>query len=412
MFDKTELKTTAGEPLEILAPGRRNTDAGPDFFNARIKIGETVWAGNVEVHLRASDWNRHIHDKDKAYDNVILHVVGADDKSVVRTTGQPLPAFEMRYNPQLEARYDALLQSADWIPCGHRAANIALFRIKHFLSRLLVERLEQKSAQINDTLAATRNDWHEAFHQLLFRAFGFGVNALPFELLAKSIPPAAIAKQRASLLQIEALLFGQAGLLNDDLPDDYHAALKKEYLFLRNKYSLKPIEPHLWKFLRIRPSNFPTIRIAQLAQLLSRPVDISEQVLAFGSISELQALFAVQASDYWNTHYHFGKESKKQPKPLGKSSAQRIIINLIVPYLFAYGKAHANEPLCEKALAILETLPPESNHIIAGWKHLGIAPENAFYAQSLIQLKTAYCNSKQCLSCAIGIGLLKENYEI
>jgi hypothetical protein len=408
LFDRSQLTTATGENIEILAPGQHNTDAGPDFFNAKIKIGGTLWAGNVEIHTRASDWQRHAHSDDKAYNNVILHVVKENDKPVARADGQLLPAFVMHYNPQMEARYAALQQSSEWVACSKEAAEVDLFRIKHFLGRLLIERLERKAQQLYDVLNATHNNWHEAFYQLLFRAFGFGVNAVPFELLAKATPLAAIGKQRHSLLQVEALLFGQAGMLAGEAKDDYQQALQKEYAFLQTKYSLQPIEAHLWKFLRLRPSNFPTVRVAQLAMLLHSAADLIDKILAFHTADDLYNLFDVQASAYWDTHFMFGKISRKMPKTFGAASIQRMVINLIVPFLFAYGRRQADEALCEKAVDLLSVLPPEKNHITNAWERTGVKPDNAFYAQALMQLKTDYCNNKKCLKCGIGIALLKK----
>ena len=412
LFDQSQLVTTTGENIEILAPGQHNTDAGPDFFNAKIKIGATLWIGNVEIHMRASDWRRHLHNEDKAYNSVILHVVKENDKLVLCADGRPLTTFVMRYNPQMEARYAALQQSAEWVACGKEAAQVDLFHIKHFLGRLLVERLERKAQQLYSVLDATHNNWHEAFYRLLFRTFGFGVNAVPFELLAKATPVTIIGKQRHSLLQVEALLFGQAGMLTGEAKDDYQRALQKEYAFLQTKFSLQPLEAHIWKFLRLRPSNFPTVRIAQLAMLLYRSADLIDKMLAFHTVDDLYKLFDVQASPYWEEHFMFGNISRKIPKTIGTASVQRMIINLIVPYLFAYGHRQANEVLCEKAVELLETLPPEKNHITNGWKETGMKPDNAFYAQALIQLKTDYCNNKQCLKCGIGINLLQKGLHV
>jgi hypothetical protein len=405
LFDKSQLRTTTGDPIEIVAPGQHNTDAGPDFFNAKIKIGDTLWAGNVEVHTHASDWHHHFHSENKAYDNVILHVVKDNDKPVIRADGQLLPTFVMPCNPQMDARYTALLQSPEWVPCGKDVARVELFRIKYFLGRLLVERLERKSQQLYDVLQVTQNGWREAFYQILFRAFGFGVNAVPFELLAKTTPLAAIGKHRHSLLQVEALLFGQAGMLAEAAKDDYQRALQKEYTFLQAKFSLKPVEAHLWKFLRLRPSNFPTVRIAQLATLLYQSTDLMDKIIAFRTVDDLYQLFDVQASDYWDTHFTFGKISPKTPKTIGISSIQRIVVNVIIPFLFAYGRRQGNEALCDKAIDLLEALPPEKNHITAGWQQIGVKADNAFYAQALIQLKTIYCNNKRCLQCSIGTDL-------
>jgi len=409
LFDSSNLVAVSGEKIEIIAIGQHNTNAGPDFFNAKIKIGDTLWAGNVEVHLRSSDWKRHEHSENKAYDNVILHVVKENDSPIFRANGELLPTLVLRYNSDIEKHYEALLQSTSWIACEKKIANIELFRVKHFLSRLLAERLERKAQQIYEVLQTTHNDWREAFYQLLFRSFGFGVNALPFELLAKHIPLAAIGKHRHSLIQMEALLFGQAGFLNEETKDEYQQTLQKEYQFLQTKFSLTAMESHIWKFLRLRPSNFPTVRIAQLAKLLHQSEHLIDKIINFRNIDELVLLFTVQASEYWDTHYSFGKISRKSTKTIGVSSAQRIIANLIVPYLFAFGREQADEKLCDKAIELLEALPPEKNHITNRWAEIGIYPENAFYSQALIQLKTTYCEKKECLKCAIGAGLLKRD---
>jgi hypothetical protein len=285
---------------------------------------------------------------------------------------------------------------------------VDLFRIKQFLGRVLVERMERKAQQLYATLDATHNNWNEAFYQLLFRTFGFGVNALPFEMLAKATPMAAVGKHRDSLLQIEALLFGQAGMLTGEAKDDYQRALQKEYTFFRTKFSLQPLEAHLWKFSRLRPANFPTVRVAQLAMLLHRAADSIDRILAFRTADDLYALFDVQASAYWDTHFTFGKISPQKSKTVGMASVQQMITNLIVPYLFAYGRRQANDGLCEKAIDLLEALPPEKNHIINGWAQIDMKPDNAFYAQALIQLKTDYCNNRQCLRCGIGMNILQK----
>ncbi|MDR1680807.1 MAG: DUF2851 family protein [Prevotellaceae bacterium] len=402
LFDKSDLQTTEGEPVEIVAPGQHNTDAGPDFFNAKIKIGDTLWAGNVEIHCRASDWSRHEHSRDRSYDNVILHVVADNDRPVACPDGQLLPTLVLRCAPEPEQRYTALLQSSEWVPCGTAVAQIDLFRIKYFLGRLLIERLERKSQQINGVLQATQNDWREVFHRLLFRAFGFSVNADPFEMLAKATPMAAIGKHRHSLMQIEALLFGQAGFLQGEANDPYQQALQKEYAFLQAKFSLTPLEKHIWKFLRLRPYNFPTVRIAQLARLLQQSDNLMDRIIYFRTTDELYTLFDVQASAYWDTHFTFEKTAGQLPKTLGRTSAEQILINVLIPFLFACGRRQGDDTLCHKAIALLETLPPEKNRITNGWASIGLTAENAFCTQAFIQLKTNYCDKKQCLKCNIG----------
>jgi hypothetical protein len=266
--------------------------------------------------------------------------------------------------------------------------------------------LEQKTNQIQTVLEYSGGNWYKAFYQLLFKAFGFNINSIPFELLAKSIPFQVIEKQRKSLLHTEALLFGQAGFLHEALNDDYIINLQKEYHFLRNKFSLTPIEAQTWKFLRLRPANFPSVRLAQLAQLLQLPCHLSDYLLSIKKLPLLIKQFEVQASAYWDTHFLPGKPAVKSPKKLGLPSIHIIIINMVIPFLFAHGKHFGNDENCERAMHWLEELPPEDNHILRGWCALGIKPNNAFYSQALLQLKTMYCDKKRCLHCAIGNALL------
>jgi len=406
LFKSDHLFTTTGEPIEIICVGQHNADAGPDFLNAKIKIGSTLWVGNVEIHRRASDWARHIHHEDKSYDTVILHAVKIDDVPVRRSTGQDVPTILLQYDDWLEQEYESWQASTDWIACCRKIHLVDNFRIQHFLSRLSIERLEQKTEQIKIVIEHRGGNWHMAFYQLLFRAFGFSINSIPFELLAKSIPFQVIEKQRKSLLHTESLLFGQAGFLNEQSNDEYIRSLQKEYDFLKNKFSLKPIDRQVWKFLRLRPANFPSIRLAQLAQLLQIPGHLSDYLLSIKELPFLIKLFNVQASDYWNTHFFPDKPTSESPKKIGLPSIHIIIINMVIPFLFAYGKHFGNDENCERALRWLEELPAEENHILRGWSALGIKPKNAFYSQALLQLKTIYCDKKRCLYCAIGNVLL------
>ncbi|MDR2064963.1 MAG: DUF2851 family protein [Prevotellaceae bacterium] len=408
LFNKDSATTTDNQNITVLNTGIINNDSGPDFFNAKIKIGEIIWAGNIEVHINASDWKRHKHNADKSYDNVILHVVKNADCDIFRSDGSKIPAWEIQYDSKLEKRYSKLLSSETWIACQNYMRNTESFKMKHFLNRMMIERLEQRSAHISKILADTKNDFKEVFYRLLFRSFGFGTNTLPFELLAQSTPLAAINKHRNSILQTEALLFGQAGFLNEQPLDDYQSQLQKEYKFLQNKFEIKPVEKHLWKFMRLRPTNFPTVRIAQLAKLLTQTDGLLAKIIAFEKPDELNAFFEFNASEYWDTHYNFGKQTAKRVKSFGKKSAEKIIINLIVPYLFAYGKAKGEEKFSEKAFDLLEIISPEKNSIVAGWENIGVKVDNAFYSQALIQLKTIYCNNKQCLKCAIGKNIIDE----
>lgn len=408
------MRVATGEKIEIINPGQHNFDAGPDFFNAKIKIGGILWIGNVEIHVRASDWKRHVHHDDKAYDNVVLHVVLEADAEAFRSNGQPIPVFVMTFDAALNERYEALLAAPTPVPCAPHLKNIQPIEVSQFLSRLLVERLEKKSGDIRQTLAATGNEWNAAFYQLLFRTFGFSVNGAAFERLAKAVPHAVVGKHRHSVLQLEALLFGQAGMLQDTAKDDYQAALQKEYRFLQEKFRLTPLEPHLWRFLRLRPSNFPTVRLAQLAQLLHQAPPLVELMEAWNgrAAAAICTLFDVQASEYWDTHFTFGKPSPAQPKKLGATSIHTLMINLVIPYLFTYAQQHGYDGLQDTALDLLEQFPPETNHITACWEQAGIKAHNAFYSQALLQLQTAYCDRRRCLHCRIGAGIISTKWSV
>ncbi|MDR0660447.1 MAG: DUF2851 family protein [Prevotellaceae bacterium] len=402
LFDKENLFTVDGKKVDVVSLGTYNNDAGPDFFNAKLKIENTTWVGNIEVHKNSSDWIRHKHNNDKAYNNVILHVVGRYDIPTQQENGSFIPIVELSYSSDIEQKYIDLITSKPRVACRPFISSIDSFPLKNFLSRVLIERLEVKSQRLAVILRRTNNDWLEAFHRTLFRSFGFSVNAVPFELLAQQTPLLAISKHRDSLAQLEALLFGQAGFLLEQPLDEYQVKLKAEYTFLQNKFKLTPIERHLWKFLRLRPNNFPTIRIAQLAYLLHRSPNLLDSVLSLENINDYFNLFDVKTSNYWETHYNFGVESKHKVKQLGRQSIERIISNTVVPFLFTYGKARHNEELRERALTLLESFAPEKNATIEDWAEAGIKAENAFYSQALLQLKQAYCDKQRCLSCFIG----------
>ena len=407
-FRNENLQTTSGENLQIIHPGRRNSDAGPDFFNAKIKIGETLWVGNVEIHCKASDWNKHRHQYDKAYDNVVLHVVENADAEISRTNGEIIPALVLRYPEALAQNYRRLLDAKSWIPCEESFHKIDPIVLQLGFNRLMIERLESKTDEILSRLEQNRNDWNQTFYQMLCRMFGFKVNAIPFEMLAKSLPVGILGKHRNSLFQLEALLFGNAGLLNNQLlGDDYFLQLRKEYSFLYKKYKLKPVESHLWKFLRLRPVNFPTIRIAQLAALLHKTDILFSKILETESIESLMQLFKVRASAYWDSHYNFNKVSKRDsPKELGSNAAQTLIINVVIPFLFVYGEKQNKAWLKNRALDFLDQLPAETNAIVRKWENLGIQSRSAFESQALLQLKNHYCEAKKCLNCHIGVKLV------
>ncbi|MGQ7867954.1 DUF2851 family protein [Sunxiuqinia sp. sy24] len=412
LFNATSLKTEDGEVVEVVHPGQSNTDAGPDFFNSRIKIGDTTWAGNVEIHQKASDWYVHQHEQDAAYDNVVLHVVRENDAEVKTTGGEVVPAVVLHYPVHLEENYHKLLQSDRWIACADRFHEADPMALQIRFHGLMVERLQQKTQAIVDQLQQNKNDWNETFYQFLARNFGLKTNALPFELLARALPIQILAKHKNDLFQLEALLFGTAGLLNEQLlGDDYFLSLRKEYVFLYKKYRLKPIEAYLWKFLRLRPVNFPTVRLAQFAALVHHSSALFSNLVEKDNMSEIRELFRVQASDYWDTHYRFNKASGKRPKVLGDVAFQNILINTVVPFLFVYGEYHNQQQLKDKALMFLEKLPAENNSIISNWKELGVSVRSAFDSQALIQLKNSYCTPKKCLQCHLGVKLINHTLE-
>lgn len=409
-FDFQNLLTTIGEPLEIITTGTHNTHAGPDFFDARIRIGDTLWAGNVEMHLRASEWQNHRHGEDRAYDNVVLHVVWEEDVPVLRSNGERIPCLEMqkRIAPALLKTYRELLHNEYWVPCQHHLHRVPDITRQLWLDRLMVERLEAKTATIAASLEGNQQHWEETFYQFLARNFGLKINAEPFEALARSLPLNILSKHKNNLLQIEALLFGQAGLLDVVFEDEYPQKLKKEYAFLQHKYNLSPLQGSQWKFLRLRPANFPTIRIAQFATLIHQSAHLFSKILAAQNLTELENMFELSLSNYWQTHYVFDKASTKRSKTLGQTAIHLLVINTIAPFLFVYGKLKAEPDLCDRAIRLLESVPPESNSIIDHWKSLGLAPAAAAQTQALLQLKNQYCDQKQCLRCALGNVVLKE----
>jgi len=412
LFGKENLQTIDGKKLKILSPGFLNSNAGPDFYNAKVRVGEQIWAGTIEVHIKSSDWIRHNHTDDKSYDNVILHVVSEADVEIKNSSGIKIPTFKLKYSSKLYNKYIQLVTNKGAIPCSDFLHEIDSFYIKTWQNRLLIERLERKTSLVIDLYNTNEKSWEETFYQFLAINFGFKINALPFDLLAKSLPYKVISKQKDDLLQIEALLFGQAGFLNDDFDEDkYFNLLKREYLFLEKKYSLKPIKKHLWKFLRLRPVNFPTIRIAQFAKLLHNNVNMFSLVVHNKRVEQIRDLFNVNVSEYWFTHYNFGKESKKSNKQFGTYSVNGILTNSVAVFLFAYGIVNNEEKYKEKSLELLESLPAEKNNIINKWNSTSVKTSNAFETQAMIELYNEYCKKGRCLDCNIGGKIIiKEKY--
>jgi hypothetical protein len=407
-FDPRRLITTTFQPLEILDPGEHNTLSGPDFFNARVRIGDTLWAGNIEIHVRASEWNAHGHQHDSAYENVILHVVYLEDKAIYQASGERIPTLELRDRIPLKlmSNYTRLENEPHHIPCYSFFHKINPVLRHNWLDRLLVERLEQKSIDIEKALLHTNNDWETAFYHRLAHGFGIKINCEPFEMLARSLPLSILLRHKNNLFQLEALLFGQAGFLKKTLKDAYHQSLSKEYKHLAGKYNLKPLKVSTWKFLRLRPASFPTVRIAQFAALIHQSEHLFSKLLEASQVNELEQLFRIQVSEYWRHHYLFEREGAPCSKQPGRDMIELLLVNTLIPFLFFYGKSKQIEAIQEKALLFLEKLPPETNQLLDTWAKIGVKAGNASEAQSLIQLKTKYCDEKRCYECAIGSAFL------
>ncbi len=404
-----ENRTVDGEMIEPVHPGVQNTDAGPDFMDARIRVDDTLWAGCVEIHLRSSDWERHGHHNDPSYNNVILHVVYQHDADTFNERRQKIPVMELHFDDRYYENYNRLVDSKEQIACHNTISMVDHFSRTAWLERLTIERIERKAGEIMQTYRSTGNNWEETFYQRLARNFGFSLNALPFETLARSLPLSILLKHKDNLQQIESLLFGQAGMLNDkNSIDSYYDNLRKEYLFLQKKYNLIPIDRFLWKFLRLRPVNFPTIRIAQFADLIHNNEHLFSQVIDIKNIESFDRLFRLKTSEYWNSHYVFGKDSIYRKKSFGQTTFYSVMINTVVPFLFVYGKMRGKEEFCTRAINFLTTLPPERNNILTQWQKLGIDNPDAFTSQALLQLRNEYCFPRRCLDCAIGNKIVRK----
>ena len=411
LFEIGEYLTTQGDSLVIVSNGTENKDSGSDFFDARIKINHTLWAGCVEIHLKSSDWIAHNHSQDDAYKNVVLHVVYEHDKDIFTPKGVILPTFELKslIDSSLIEKYRLYMESSHDIVCKNQFATMDAFRLFAYLDRLLVERLEEKTTKIEEALTKQVYNKEEVFYHTLAASFGFKINALPFRLLAESLPLLALAKQKDNLTQIEAMLFGQAGLLPAEKGDDYVELLKKEYTFLQRKFNLEPLcEAQMWKFAKMYPSGFPTIRIAQFAALIYASSSLLSKTLDAKSVDELIQLFTVTASDYWQSHYRFGVATEKTSKrTLGKQAVVSLLINTVLPFLFAYSRWNNDELLRNRVVNFYEKLDLEINTIIRKYTDLRSDFTNSLHSQALIQLHNNYCLQKQCLHCGIGLHLLK-----
>ncbi len=458
LFPLQPLQTTGGLPVEVIDPGLRNSNAGPDFFNAKLKIDGTLWVGNVEVHSLSSDWFRHGHDRDRAYDSVILHVAGKVDADIVRPDGEPLPQLQLNCPDAVRTHYEEL-RNADRYPCCTEVIGaLPKVAVHSWLTSLQTERLQQKALQIEKRLERCDRNWEDAFFVTLARNFGFGLNGDAFERWAGTLPFRAVDKHRDDLFQIEAFFFGQAGLLDEiasredassraatpqvqtvhltasgtadalpaeakadglplhsrvtstletvpaDLPaDEYYFRLQKEYRYLRHKFGFDAqMQASDWRLLRLRPGNFPHIRLAQLAWLYRSGSTLFSRLMEGETLEAVRGMLAARTSDYWTEHYLFHKPSPRREKTLGAKSVDLLIINTVVPFLYAYGLHKADERMCDRALRFLDELKAEDNHIVRSWSAAGLAVTSAADSQALVQLRTAYCEQRKCLYCRFG----------
>lgn len=407
IFPLKELKTTTGQQVEIIDTGLANTNAGPDFFNAKIKLDGVLWVGNIEIHQVSSDWFKHGHHTDVSYDSVILHIAAEIDTEIKRSNGEIIPQMQLSCPERVCMNYKELLETDNYPPCYRIIPSLSSFTLHSWMSSLQIERFEQKAALLAERLKRCQDNWEDAFFVTLARNFGFGLNGDAFETWANHIPLRAVDKHRNDLFQIEAIFFGQAGLLAESINDNYYLRLKKEYAYLQHKFELTPMDASLWRFLRLRPNNFPHIRIAQLACLYHRAYGLLSRLMDAETLQSVREILKEGTSEYWLTHYTFDGTSPSRPKTLSNTSLDLLIINTVVTFLYTYGLHKGNEELCTRAGRFLEELKAENNYITRMWDQCGMKAANAADSQALIQLKKEYCDKKKCLYCRIGYEYLK-----
>lgn len=408
-----ELTTTDGQLVTIERAGILNRDAGPDFSDARLKIGDTWWAGNVEIHIKASDWQQHHHESDRNYSSVVLHVVYEADIDIVTDNGNRLITLEIKdhISRDIWNQYEQLTQTSltETIPCTSYLSEIPDFIVSNSLDRLTIERIQRKSDDVKHLIEKSHGSWETCCYWMIARYFGGKTNGFTFELLAKTTDQRLLARWKDQPQRIEAILMGQAGMLDGYFEDEYPRLLQQDYESLAKGAHLKPIDGYLWKFFRLRPHSFPTIRISQFANLISRSHNLFSNLLEESDAARLAEFFDVEASHYWTSHYQFDKESAPSSKHIGKAFVETLIINAWVPLLMEYGIQHGQQRYKDQAVAILQQLPPEENNITRKWKAVGIKADNAAQSQALIQLYNEYCTPRRCLECQIGYRILVQN---
>ncbi|WP_461599696.1 DUF2851 family protein [Winogradskyella sp.] len=409
-FSTVSLKTMRDETIAILKLGEHNHNSGPDFFNAQLSIGGQLWAGNVEIHVKSSDWYVHGHEKDKAYDNVILHVVWEHDTEVFRSDSSVIPTLELKnfVNTSLINNYKELLQSKSWINCETHYPEVDAFILNNWIERLYIERLERKSNDILKMLKASQNDWEAVLFKMLLKNFGLKVNGESFLSLANSVDYSVVRKLQHNSTDTEALLFGQAGLLEDDIQEAYFLDLKKRYQFLVQKFKLNNQGVLPLQFFRLRPPNFPTIRISQFANLYATEHQLFSKLINATTVDDLYLLFRKTVTEFWTTHYTFKTDSKPSKKNISKSFIDLLIINTIIPLKFCYAKAK-DENIEQKLFDLIKSIKIEKNSIVEKFLQMRAMEKNALSSQALLQLKTFYCDKNKCLQCAIGNSLIVKN---
>lgn len=406
------LSLVSGEKVCVIDPGVLNRDSGPDFFNAKVRIADSLWAGNVEIHLRASDWYRHGHDSDPAYDNVILHVVSVSDTGIHRTDGSLIPQMAVSLPQNFYQTFGFLTSVVPEIRCASRVASLSSLQRTDWIESLAVERLQQKASRVEETLRSLHGDWNSTCFITLARGLGFGLNGLPFEMLAKSICLNHLRRHSDNMLQMEAIFFGQAGLLDPMMyADDMRYQLMcREYQFLSRKYSMHPIPRVSWKFAKTRPQNFPYRRIALLAKAMSQTPDLMQRIIdADGNIDRLRSLFQWHVEPYWSRRLTFGGDGQVEARPsmLSDASVNILLINVVAPLMYAYALLHCNHEMREAAFGLLLSLPPERNSHVRAWQSLGFKTRDAAESQALIQLRKEYCDRHDCLRCRFAHHILR-----
>lgn len=411
LFQTSALTTVEGDTLVVFNPGYLNSDAGPDYLEAKLLINQIEWHGNIELHVNSSDWTKHNHQLNKAFDNVILHVVWKCDVSINRTDATNIPTLELRnlVSNDVIIRYEQLVKTNDqYIPCASQFSKIPMLTKLAMLDKMLISRLEQKGKKAKELLISNNNDWEETAYQLLATNFGFKINNEPFLILARIIPYKLLLKHKNSILQIEALLFGGAGFLEDSIGDDYYLSIKKEFDFLQKKYLIKPMDVSNWKFLRLRPANFPTLRISQFAMFIYQSNSIFSFLIELNANSNFKKEFQIVPSKYWQHNYQFNKVSSGKNIRLGDFAIENLLINSVVPLLVLYSKERSKPELMEEAIKILEITSVESNKITKIWSELGLSLKSAYDSQGATEWYNNYCKQKNCLNCNVGVSIIRQ----